>query len=257
MNNGIRFAETPAEYHAAYRLRYKTYVQSMGRFKDNCDHERQELRDKYDEKARIVIAVKNNKVIGTLRVLWGNDLTFDHHLRESYRITPFLNTVDPKKICIVERLMVDENHRGSATMLRMFNVVMHFIFAQQIELLLMTSDTRSCNSYIKLGCKPFTRQVIHHGIGPVIPMALVVGNYQHLKQIGSPFSLLATADDLSYCQHTSQLINTIQRETAIAMMIAPKQIHVTIPSLSAANHSIYSKIPQRFNHRLRQRLTSA
>lgn len=250
MDDGIRFAVTPEELHAAYRLRYKTYVENMGRFNDTCNHQRQELRDDYDQTARIVIAVKNNKVIGTLRVLWGKDTVFDDYLIEAYRLTPFLNVVEPSKICIVERLMVDENNRGSATMLRMYNTVMRFILTQRIELLLINSEAQHSNSYIKLGCKPFTKQYLYPGIGPVTPMALVVGDYQHLQQIGSPFSLLATTDDVDYCQHTRDLIETINCEAARSK-ITRKNKHVSIFPLPPANLPFYNRKSPEFNNRLR------
>jgi predicted GNAT family N-acyltransferase len=257
MENGIRFTRSQEERQAAYQLRYKTYVKTMGRFNNSCDHDRQELHDEYDKTARIIIAVKNNKIIGTLRVLWGKDLAFDHNLVETYRIKPFLNILDPSKICIVERLMVDENHRGSATMLRMFNAVMEFILTQKIELLLINAEAHLSNSYIKLGCKSFAKQHIYPGIGPVTPMALVVGDYQHLKIVRSPFSLLAAAGDVDYCQHTQQLVNIIHREAKLAMIIAPhQQMHSIIPLSPAANHPIFSKRPSDLGYRLRAKLAN-
>ncbi len=252
MDNGIRFAETPEELHAAYQLRYKTYVASMGRFNDRCDHDSQELRDEYDESARIVIAIKNNKAIGTLRVLWGKDLAFDRYLTEAYRITPFLKTLDPAKICIVERLMVDEDYRGSSTMLRMYSAVMRFILEQRIELLLINAEAHHSHSYIKLGCVPFTKQFIYPGIGPVTPMALIVGDYKHLQRIGSPFSLLASADDVNYCRQTQPLIHIVQREAALAS-IASHQNSSALPALPAANHPIFERRQSPWNSRLRMK----
>lgn len=255
MEDGIRFAETPEELHAAYQLRYKTYVASMGRFNDSCDHVRQELKDHYDENARIVVAIKNNKAIGTLRVLWGKGTGFDQYLTKAYRITPFLNKIDPAKICIVERLMVDKSHRGSITMLRMFNEVMAFILSQQIELLLINAEAQNANTYIKLGCVPFTKQFSYPGIGPVTPMALVVGDYQHLVRVGSPFSLLTTAEDTNFCRHTLQLLDIIKLEAAATSTLnsrtTPSKV-IVFPS--AANHPIYATRPAQTTSRLRQRL---
>lgn len=257
MEDGIRFAETSAELHAAYQLRYKTYVASMGRFNDSCDHVQQELKDNYDENARIVVAIKNNRAIGTLRVLWGKEMSFDQHLIKAYRITPFLNKIDPAKICIVERLMVDKSHRGSITMLRMFNEVMNFILSQQIELLLINAETQNINTYIKLGCVPFTKQFSYPGIGPVTPMALVVGDYQHLLRIGSPFSLLTTAEDTNFCQHTRQLLDIIHLEATVTATPYTKKTHPTIPTRPAANHPIYAAKSLQITSRLRQRLAIA
>lgn len=256
MDNGIRFTNSPKERQAAYNLRYQTYVKSMGRFNDNCDHAHQELKDQYDENARIVVAIKNNIAIGTLRVLWGNEVNFDQHLTQAYKISPFLNKLDPAKICIVERLMVDKSHRGSATMLRMFNEVMNFILTNKIELLLINAEAQHINSYIKLGCVPFTKQFLYPGIGPVTPMALVVGDYQHLQSIGSPFSLLTTAEDTNYCQHTWQLLSIIKEETTLTSMPSSMRAVLSIPTLPAANHPIYFRKSHPMNYRLKKRLAT-
>jgi hypothetical protein len=257
MEDGIRFAETSVELHAAYQLRYETYVASMGRFNDSCDHALQELKDSYDENARIVVAIKNNKAIGTLRVLWGNETEFDQYLTKAYRIDPFLNKIDPAKICIVERLMVGKSHRGSITMLRMFNEVMAFILSQKIELLLINAESQHINTYIKLGCVPFTKQFSYPGIGPVTPMALVVGDYQHLLHVGSPFSLLTTAEDTKFCRHTRQLLDIIQLEATLTATAYTRKSPSTIQIRPAANHPIYAAKSPQITSRLREKLAIA
>ena len=45
MKDGVRFSATEQELKASYQLRYKVYVEHMGRFKDMGDHELKELRD--------------------------------------------------------------------------------------------------------------------------------------------------------------------------------------------------------------------
>jgi predicted GNAT family N-acyltransferase len=255
MEDGIRFAETPEELHAAYQLRYKTYVTSMGFFNDSCDHTRQELKDDYDDNAKIVVAIKDHKVIGTLRVLWGKEIGFDRHLTEAYRISAFSNTLDSAKICIVERLVVDNNHRGSTAMLRMFNVVIAFILSQQIELLLINAETQHINTYIKLGCVPFTKQFLYPGVGPVSPMALVVGDFQNLVRVGSPFSLLTTAEDTNFCRHTQQLLDIIKLEATVTYTPNSRTTSAKITAFpAAANHPIYAIKSVHTISRLRQRL---
>lgn len=258
MEDGIRFAETAEERHAAFQLRYKTYVTGLGLFNDSCDHVRQELKDAYDENARIVVVIKNHTIIGSLRVLWGKEIGFDRHLTQAYRVTNFLNRkIDPAKICIIERLVVDESHRGSAAMLRMFNVIMNFVLSHKIELLLINAESQHIKSYIKLGCVPFSKPFLYPDVGPVNPMALVVGDYSHLQRTGSPFSLLMTADDTRYCQHTRTLLNIIQREAIVAAKPTLSEFLSKIPTMPAANHPVYTKKSSQMHERLRQRLSMA
>ncbi|WP_349431056.1 GNAT family N-acetyltransferase [Methylomarinum sp. Ch1-1] len=212
MQDGVRFAETDEDFSASYQLRYKVYVECMGRLKDKGDHVLKELRDEYDKNARAVIAIKDGEPIGTLRLFWGGDATFSQTLIEAYHLTPFMEFLDEKQICIVERLMVDEKHRGSTATLRMYKEVMHFVLNHHIEAVLLDCEPHHLNSYLKLGFRPFTETYSYPGIGLVVPMVLISGDYEHLKRVGSPFGMLTREEDLSHCRHTKQLLNLIESQ---------------------------------------------
>ena len=209
MQDGVRFTQTEEELHASYRMRYNVYVEGMGRLKDKGDHKLKELKDDYDKIARAVIAIKNGEPIGTLRLFWGGDASFPQALVEAYHLSRFLDFLDEKKICIVERLMVTEKHRGSTTTLRMYKEVMHFVLDQQVEVVLLDCEPHHLNSYLKLGFRPFAESYSYPGIGLVIPMVLVTGDYEHLKRVGSPFSMLTKEEDFNHCLHTEQILEKI------------------------------------------------
>jgi len=209
MEDGIRFAKTPEELHTSYQLRYKVYVEGMGRLKDKGDHKQKELRDSYDETAQAVIAIKKGEAIGTLRLFWGGDASFAQPLIEAYHLAPFTDILKENQICIVERLMVDELHRGSTTTLRMYKEVMHFVLDHHVEAVFLDCEPHHLNSYLKLGFRPFTETYTYPGIGLVVPMVLITGDFEHLKKIGSPFAMLTREEDLNHCIHTKALLAKI------------------------------------------------
>jgi len=210
MIDGVRFAETEQELHASYKLRYKIYVEAMGRFKDKGDHVLKELRDDYDEDARAVIAVKNSLPIGTLRLFWGGDAAFDDAMIESYRVGKVKSILKDKQICIIERLMIDEKYRGSATSLRLYRQVMKFVLDNKVSAVLILCEPHHMNSYLKLGFRPFDDIYSYPGVGSVVPMLLNAGDYEHLKEVGSPFSRLITKEDIEYCRHVNELQELIK-----------------------------------------------
>jgi predicted GNAT family N-acyltransferase len=209
MKDGVRFTQTEEELRASYQMRYNVYVEGMGRLKDKGNHELKELKDDYDKIARAVIAIKDGEPIGTLRLFWGGDAPFPQALIEAYHLSRFLDFLDEKKICIVERLMVTEKHRGSTTTLRMYKEVMHFVLDRQVEVVLLDCEPHHLNSYLKLGFRPFAESYSYPGIGLVIPMVLVTGDYEHLKRVGSPFSMLTKEEDFNHCLHTEQVLEKI------------------------------------------------
>lgn len=215
MKDGVRFAQTEEEYRASFRLRYQVYVKSMGRLRDKGDHEKRELKDEADKTARAVIAIEHGEPVGTLRLFWGGDAPFSDSLIEAYSLKHFLNVLDEDQICIVERLMVSEGHRGSNVTLRMYKEVMNFVLQNQVEVVLLDCEPHHLNSYLKLGFRPFAAPYSYPGIGLVIPMALIVGDYQHLVQTGSPFAMLTRSEDVAYCRSTETLRQIIDNKSNV------------------------------------------
>lgn len=212
MQDGVRFAETAEELSASYQLRYKVYVEGMGRLKDKGDHELKELRDEYDPFARAIVVIKDGKAIGTLRLFWGGDHPFCQTLIDAYHLAPFQKILADKEICIIERLMVDQAHRGSAVALQMYKLVWDFSVKHHIEAGFLDCEPHHLNSYLKLGFRPFAKTYSYPGIGLVIPMMYIPGDYEHLKHVGSPFSLLIK--DGGY-KHTEQLIAMVKDASSI------------------------------------------
>ncbi|MDO9047763.1 MAG: GNAT family N-acetyltransferase [Methylobacter sp.] len=245
MQDGVRFATTEEELKASYQLRYRVYVECMGRLKDQSNHELKELRDEYDDHARAVIAVKNGETIGTLRLFWGEDKPFTQTLTEAYHLSPFLEKLEQQQICIVERLMVNEQHRGSSVTLRMYKEVMHFVLDNKIEAVLLDCEPHHLNSYLKLGFRPFTNPYSYPGIGLVIPMALITGDYEHLIRSGSPFAVLTREEDLSHCRYVNELqdiigchLNIVSQSTTDKTDFL-KQIHIDFNKLPNKNPRIF------------------
>ena len=250
MQDGVRFAATEEELKASYRLRYKVYVEHMGRFKDMGDHALKELRDENDDYARAVIAISNGKPIGTLRLFWGRDKDFPPLMIDAYHLSPFLESVEQQQICIVERLMVDTTHRGTSATLRMYKEVMHFVLDHHIEAVLLNCEPHHLNSYLKLGFRPFTKTYSYPGIGLVIPMVLITGDYEHLKQVGSPFFMLTNEEDFSHCRYVKVLQNTISGQSSIVSHATSlkadflKQVYDDVGPLLNKNKAIFNSLSE-------------
>jgi predicted GNAT family N-acyltransferase len=218
----------------------------MGRLKSKGDHINKELRDDHDETARSVVAIKNGAPIGTLRLFWGGDAPFTQSLIEAYCLTPLFEQLKINQICIVERLMVDESHRGLSTTLRMYKEVMYFVLNHRIEVVVLNCQPQHINTYMKLGFRPFTKPYSYPGIGLVIPMALVVGDYEHLNLIDSPFALLTRPEALSYCHHVDQLKEIVEQKSNLISYTESNKTHF-LNQLYADSSLLLDKKPKIFD----------
>lgn len=255
MKDGVRFAATCEELKATYQLRYKVYVEGMGRLGDKADHNLKELHDEYDQTARALIAIKDGIPAGTLRLFWGGDASFSSSMIEAYHLTPFLKQLEQNQICIVERLMVREKHRGSITALRMYKEVMHFVLDHKAEVVLLDCESHHLNSYLKLGFRPFTETYTYPGIGPVIPMALITGDYEHLKHIGSPFAQLLKEEDIGHCRYVGQMQELLELESEAAKHSMSKKVAYFHHYYTLRN-KLRNKAPKIFDNRLEIKLSA-
>jgi len=224
MIDGVRFAAVEEEREASYHLRYKVYVECMNRLCNKADHKNKMLQDEYDKVANALIAVKDGELSGTLRLFWGGDAAFSTSMTEAYRLDPFLKQLNRNQICIIERLMVSEKRRGSSIALKMYSEVMRFVIEHKVEVVLIDCEHHNMDSYSKLGFRPFTKTYDYPGIGTVIPMVLIVGDYQHLKTVGSPFSMLIKEEILSFCRCVDELKEIIHFESKIARLSEPNKL---------------------------------
>jgi hypothetical protein len=254
LKDGVRFAETKAEFRASYQLRHKIYVEGMNRFSDKSNHELKELQDEHDKNARAIVAIKKNKTIGTLRIFWGGDTHFTQEHEKTYHISKFTSLLQAKKICIVERLMVENNARGSLTILRMYQEVMNFVLKNRVEVVLLNCEQHHMNSYLKLGFRPFAQQTMYPGIGPVTPMALVVGDYKYLQSIGSSFSQLINEENLNHCHHVESLKNIIDHDTKSDSKSSSDK-NMIVSNFCAARQKLLAKRPHISDSKLRMKLS--
>lgn len=254
MKEGIRFANSREEFKATYQLRYKIYVESLGRLRDEADHNTKELHDDYDKTARVLITVKDGSLTGTLRLIWGGDAPLAQSKIDAYHLTPFMNQLKENQVCIVERLMVSEKHRGTMTALRMYEEVMNFVLNHQVEVVLLLCEVQDLGLYLKLGFRPYN-QTYAPGIGPAIPMALIVGDYEHLKSVCSPFTQLVREDDLSHCSYVKKLQSIVHQESKAYSHSAASNID-SFEHFYNVRYKLYDKMAKASYSRLKLKLSA-
>ena len=110
----IILAENDELKELIYALRYKIYIEELGKQSQSTDHNRCWIKDNLDLTAELyALQDENNKLIGTVRINRIDRL--DNPKEELYPlpIQNLLDVIEASSITYVSRLMICKDHRGS------------------------------------------------------------------------------------------------------------------------------------------------
>ena len=186
----IRAAADAAELKAAFRLRYRIYVEEMDRYREQADHERRLLVEEDDTNGRLRVAVdETGEVVGTMRWSWGGDAPFTARMASQYRLGPFLAQSPAEHMIVGERFMVRPELRGSDLLFRMFCDYLEFVNEQRIQLVFGDCEPHLLNLYLGLGFRAYARENVNSAeTGYLIPLVMIAEDLDYLRRIGSPLA---------------------------------------------------------------------
>jgi len=201
--DGIYPATSPEEKQAVYHLRYQVYVEELGRYRDQADHQNKVLIEDVDVNSRLFYAVLDGKVIAGMRQTWGGDASFtDRHINQ-YQLAPFLKQADAADILIGERLHVHPDYRGTDILFRLFTHALEFVKEHNISLIFGDCEPHLLNLYMGLGFRTYSKQNFNSPeAGYLILLMMLPKDNEYLRAINSPFAapLAGYGDDTSPSQ---------------------------------------------------------
>jgi CRP-like cAMP-binding protein/predicted GNAT family N-acyltransferase len=181
----IRMACNDTDRAHVYRLRYELYVEQQGLFGDTADHERRWLRDHLDEHATIWLAEHDGEVVGTARLCWGGEGRLDQEIRETFDVDAFTDIVEEQHIAVASRLLLRPAHRQSTLSMQLSVHMVEAMIARGTELMLGECEPHLVNTWARLGMRPFGLNE-HPTNGTLVRLALVCGDLDHARSVGSP-----------------------------------------------------------------------
>lgn len=185
----VKLINNPQDLQQVFRLRYAVYVEELGAAMEYANHERKEVREPWDETSDNLGAWINGELVGCVRINRGgeSDLSeyrdfFDSIVADSYADCPL------ESISVSSKFAVHRRHRGTTLAVKLLQAFYIQLQVKKSRLNYMTCRSNLVPMYRKLGFEPCAPAVHHHEAGWVQPMALVVQDYEHLRQIKSPFA---------------------------------------------------------------------
>jgi len=183
----IALAETEEEKSAVYRLRYKIYVEEMGKYRGVADHARRMFSEPCDAHSRLFYATENGEVVATARSTWGGDAPLPQRMIEQYQLAPFMAELPQAAIAVNERGMVLPRLRGTDLFLRLIGSTLRFANEHRIQLCFGDCEPHLLNLYLGLGQRTYsTRNVNSAEAGYLIPILFVPEDQAYLRRIHSP-----------------------------------------------------------------------
>ena len=182
----VRKLDGTDDYRAIARLRYDVYVSELGiRPRDANDAEKT-IVDEFNSAATILGAFDGERAVATGRMLQLNNLPKNSFWRAFYdtELAPF----PEEKQVIYSRLMVTTDFRGTDVILRLLAESYNQSRALGTELMYMHCAPSLVALYEVIGCRRYKKGEIDPDVGFRLPMALVLGDIDHLVRVRSPLA---------------------------------------------------------------------
>ncbi len=214
----VRYAETEADKEAAYRLRYQVYVEDVG---TQLEHSDGRMTDASDDRARILVAVDGDEVVGTLRINWGDDAPFGSKVEEIYQLSRFSSVVSDNQVVVFDRFVIKAEYRGTHVAFQLLTAITMFSLEKNVQLAFCDCQPHLLNLYLSLGFQTYTTTFNYPGVGIVVPLVLVCEDLEHLRQVGSP--LLAFEQGHSFDSAVPTRVRPIIAQSKVSIRSATEE----------------------------------
>lgn len=181
------------------RFWYETYVEEMGRDKDQADHEKRELPDARESAGEIIVAHVDGRIVGTLicTPAWTNALGDYESLYDMQRLA----SAHPNNTGVITKLMVAPEYRRTSLSLRIACELYRHAVPLGVHHALIDCNEHLLSFFLRLGFLPWGPPVRHPSYGHVHVLKLDCLDLDNLRQMRSP--LLPTALETTSVLSTS------------------------------------------------------
>lgn len=178
---------SPADIETCIAIRRKVFDEELNR-KDSSHNKNIGDRDNWDDSAIQVACrdTKDNQIIGAMRMVSAGKLRGDENAIQEYRLDKFA-TEDYEQILVVNRLAVLKEYRSGPAAVLMAQKCYEVGLKQSAMASVCICEPNLYPLYRRLGYLPLASiSPSPHG-GYRLPLFLIPHDYQHLKNVRSPF----------------------------------------------------------------------
>lgn len=180
----IRPIDSATELDAVAQLRYRVYVNELGRRPMGLDDDLQRLEDPEDAFSIVLAAFDGDKMVGTFRITPVDQLGTESSWREQYGNVKF--PVEPGQQYIFSRMLVTNDYRNQGLASHFFKASFDCIRQAGGELAFLHCPSHLVSLYEVMGFRRYKPGFVHEEAGFRIPMVMITGDWGHFEAVKSP-----------------------------------------------------------------------
>jgi predicted GNAT family N-acyltransferase len=191
----IKIASTKREKEAIYKLRYRVYVEEMGKTPMlSANHKEKKIVDGVDEQSVLLYAQLGSEIVGTIRVTIGKMEAFPTELQQVFkmkRFDDFLQGTANQKQSLSTKMMVISKYRSSQAAYLLLSKAYEIFRDEGVQFIFGGCSPYLVPLYERLGFRRLGYNFIERGFGLIIPLFLITEDIAHLQTVRSPFLRVA------------------------------------------------------------------
>ena len=204
------------EREELFRLRHQVYVEELGL--SSLASGDGLMYDEGDDTGRLLVAIVDGEVAGTLRLTLGGDAPFGEELRGYLQLDRFLAEIPRERMMSCDRFAVKPEHRGGLVALELVGGAGREATAAQVEMVFCDCQPHLIRLYSALGFRSYGRVTSDPTWAIMTPLILV--DREYVEQVNSP--LLQFGLDLSFRSEAT--------ERALALLPSEPPVRPTEPA---------------------------
>lgn len=183
----VFFATTEAERNEIYSLRYRVFIEEMGKYHVDHDHHNKLIMDEIDPYSSLLYTKDGEHISGTVRGTIINEKLLDW-LTAKYDLPgSFINAVDIRSLSSSDRFVVDKNARSKLIGLKLMKAIYDWSRKDHdTRYCFITSGEDMLKGYYKFGFRAY-RSFYLPNKEKRYNLVLLLCDYEFLGSIGSPF----------------------------------------------------------------------
>jgi hypothetical protein len=235
---GLQFgrAVTAEEIAEVQRLRYRVYVEELGRYRSAADEASGRLVEPEDEHSWNFFVRDGGDLVSASRLTWGGAGFSDRQI-EQYELAPFLAELPADVVAVAERFAVVPSYRGANLLEQIIEYNRPFVEPHGIRVVISCCEPHLLSMYLAMGQRPYaTRNINSPEAGYLIPLVNFVPDVDALRGVGHH----TRSGELPACvERVLAQAGTIRSQSLSEPASYWDEIHETLDALHAQRISAF------------------